>query len=177
MCPCPDRRGGGRRAGGSELLLVWRSDAALGPALLRSRRLPPPGARPAPPHPLPCPYGHGAPPCDEHLWVDAHGPRAAELAVHADVLVSRVPLPPGAARRLVRELLTGHPGCLAAAVPDTAGGCAAGVRAPGGALAAPVRLERYGPVPPQAVASVLHAWTVSGRPPGALRSVSAVHRR
>ncbi|MDO0926654.1 hypothetical protein QQY24_14980 [Streptomyces sp. TG1A-8] len=99
-----------------------------------------------------------------------------DLREHADVLVSRVPLPPAAARRRVRDLLARHPGCLAAAVPGPARGCVVGVRdAAGGVRCA--WLERSGaraPAPPRVVVAVVHAWVAAGGAPTALRSVTPV---
>ncbi|MFF2651433.1 hypothetical protein [Streptomyces sp. NPDC058045] len=109
--------------------------------------------------------------------MDASSPGGARLMECADVLVSSGALAPDAARRRVRELLAGHPGCLAAAVPATAAGCAVGVRARTGALSF-VRLDGTdAPVPPQAVASLAHAWVVAGGSLGALRSVSLAEGR
>ncbi|WP_155058332.1 hypothetical protein [Streptomyces blattellae] len=98
---------------------------------------------------------------------------------HADVLVSCAPLPPEPARRRVRELLGDHPGCVAAAVADTATMCVVGVRGRTEAVAI-VRPERGpsdAPVPPHVVASVVHAWVVCGGSPRALRSVARMRRR
>ncbi|MEV0639467.1 hypothetical protein AB0I77_31950 [Streptomyces sp. NPDC050619] len=98
---------------------------------------------------------------------------------HADVLVSRLPLPPESAHRRVHELLAGHPGCLAAAVPDTATTCVVGVRDRTGAVSF-VRPDRGGSgaaLSPHAVGSVVHAWAVSGGSPRALRSVAPMPRR
>ncbi|MFG2458097.1 hypothetical protein ACGFWE_13645 [Streptomyces sp. NPDC048523] len=169
------------RAGGSHersSLAVWRSDSAHGPVLVRSDPLPSPTGGRGQPYPAPCPHPPGGPlPCDVHLWVDADSPERAALAAHADVLVSRAPLPPDAARRRVLDLLTAHPGCLAAAVPDTSTACVVGVRDASGAVSF-VRPSRGGrsdaPLPPHTVASVVHAWTVAGRPPEALRRLAPV---
>ncbi|WP_345619413.1 hypothetical protein [Streptomyces ziwulingensis] len=147
---------------------------------------------------MPCAHGNGSPPCDVHLCVDADSPERSALVDHADVLVSHVPLPPGPAHRRARELLDDHPGCLAAAVPDTATRCVVGVRDATGAVSwvhsEPLRAEPPrpqspraqepagpgAPVPAHAVAlvgSVVHAWVVSGRPARTLRSVAPVPRR
>lgn len=156
-------------------LVVWRSATAHGPALVRSDRLLPSAERHVDPYPSPCRHAPGLLPCDVHLWVDADSPERAELMNHADVLVSRVPLPPGSARRRAHELLAGHPGCLAAAVPGTDTTCVVGVRGRAGAVSC-VRLDRGGPgprrIPPHVVASVVHAWVVSGGPLRTLRSVA-----
>jgi hypothetical protein len=117
--------------------------------------------------------------CDAHLWVDPDSPERTALMEHADVIVSRVPLPPRAAHERVRELLTDHHGCLAAAVPDTATMCGVGVRDRAGAVSF-VRLDRGGsdaPIPPHVVVAVVHAWVVSGGSPRALRSVAPMPRR
>ncbi|MFE9092904.1 hypothetical protein [Streptomyces sp. NPDC007264] len=98
---------------------------------------------------------------------------------HADVLVSRVALPPESAHRRARELLAGHPGCLAAAVPDTAMRCVVVVRDRTGAVSF-VRPDQGGadaPVPPHAVGAVVHAWAGSGGSPRALRSLVPMPRR
>ncbi|WP_427920715.1 hypothetical protein [Streptomyces sp. cg40] len=107
-------------------------DSARGPALVRTHPLSsaarwharPPG----------CSHAPGPFPCDVHLWVDADSPRRTALREHADVLVSRLPLPPLPARHRVRALLADHPGCLAAAVTDTATRCVVGVRERTGAV-------------------------------------------
>ena len=153
--------------------VVWRSDTAHGPALVRSDPLPSSAGDRAYPYPSACPHALGPLPCDVHLWVDADGPERTELMEHADVLVSRVPLPPVSAHRRVRELLAGHPGCLAAAVPDTALVCVVGVRDRRDAVSFvwPDRCGSDAPVPPQTVVSVVHAWVVSGGSPRALRSI------
>ena len=159
--------------------VVWRSDTAQGSALVRSDPLPPPADRHAYPYPPSCPHAAGPLPCDVHLWVDADRPGRTGLMEHADVLVSRVQLPLASAHRRVCELLAGHPGCLAAAVPDTAAMCVVGVRDRTGAVSF-VRPERGGsaaPLPPHVVVSVVHAWAVSGKSPRALRSVVAMPRR
>jgi len=165
-------------------LVVWRSDTAQGPALVRFDPLSSttkggghPYSHPSS-SPSPCPHPPGPLPCDVHLWVDADSPERAELVEHADVLVSRVPLRPGSAHRRVRDLLARHRGCLAAAVPDTATGCVVGVRDRTGAVSV-VRLHRGGadaPIPLRTVVSVVHAWAVSGESPRALRSVAAMPR-
>lgn len=165
-------------------LVVWRSTMAHGPALVRSDRLLPSAERHVDPYPSPCRHAPGPLPCDVHLWVDAGSgeagsvdagsPERAELMNHADVLVTRVLSPPGSACRRVHELLAGHPGCLAAAVPGTDTTCVVGVRGRTGAVSS-VRLNRGGSgtrIPPHTVASVVHAWVVSGRPLRALRSVA-----
>ncbi|GAA3774157.1 hypothetical protein GCM10023083_08920 [Streptomyces phyllanthi] len=168
--------------GDRSTLVVWHSDTAHGPALVRSDPLPlsAVGQHAYPyPGPSPCPHAPGPLPCDVHLWVDADSPERTELMEHADVLVSRVPLPPVSAHRRVRELLAGHPGCLAAAVPDTAMICVIGIRDRTGAVSF-VRPERCGPgalVPPHAVVSVVHTWAVSGRSARALRSVAPAPQR
>lgn len=177
----------------------WRSDVADGSALVRSDPLPLPADSPADssvarhgyghgdryPYPAPCPHADGPLGCDVHLWVDADSPARTGLMEHADVLVSRVPLPLVSAHRRVRGLLAGHPGCRAAAVPDTASTCVVGVRERTGAVSVVsvvsfVRLarrrgrERGGcddPLPAHVVVSVVHAWAVSGGSPRALRSV------
>ncbi|MFD4561036.1 hypothetical protein ACFWP5_43115 [Streptomyces sp. NPDC058469] len=159
--------------------VVWRSDAAHGSALVRSDPLPSSAERHAYPYPPLCPHAVGPLPCDVHLWVDADSPGRTELMEHADVLVSRVPLPLASAHRRVRGLLAGHPGCLAAAVLDTTTRCVVGVRDRTGAVSF-VRPERGGsdvPLPPHVVVSVVHAWAVSGGSPRALRSVVAMPRR
>ncbi|MDH6584760.1 hypothetical protein M2161_003866 [Streptomyces sp. SAI-133] len=119
-------------------------------------------------------------PCDVHLWVDADSPRRPALLAQADVLVSRVPLAPGAARRRVLELLAAHPGCLAVAVPDTATTCAVAVRHGGaghGSFLRPSRGSTPGAsLPPRTVVSVMHAWMVAGRSPGALRGLTPMPR-
>ncbi|MFI6543107.1 hypothetical protein ACIBO9_07650 [Streptomyces prunicolor] len=167
----------------------WSSDAADGSALVRSDPLPSPAERygyryrsPYPyPYPAPCPHADGPLGCDVHLWVDADSPERTGLVEHADVLVSRVPLPLASAQRRVRGLLLGHPGCRAAAVPDTASTCVVGVRERTGAVSfVPfARLERGGsddPLPAHVVVSVVHAWAVNGGSPGALRSVVPMPR-
>jgi hypothetical protein len=114
-----------------------------------------------------------------HLWADPDTPGPSSLAEHADVLVSRAPLPPAAARRRVRDLLGGHPGCLAAGVPGSTEGCFVAVRdATGGMWCA--RLD-HGPtgasVALQVVVSVVHAWTATGGSPGELRAVAPLPGR
>ncbi|WP_454344066.1 hypothetical protein [Streptomyces canus] len=110
--------------------------------------------------------------------MDADSPRRPALLAQADVLVSRAPLAPGAARRRVLELLAAQPGCLAAAVPDTATTCAVAVRHGGAGRVSFLRPSRYGPsgspLPPRTVVSVVHAWTVAGRSPGALRHLTSM---
>lgn len=192
VCFRAARSGGTHRRGGSPApalshdgsherssLLVWRSDTAHGEVLVRSDPLSPSTGDRGHPYPVPCAHGPNGPfPCDVHLWVDADSPARAELVMHADVLVSREPLPTGAARRRVRALLDGRPGCLAAAVPDTATTCVVGVRERTGAVSfvRPTRGRADAP-PPHAVVSVVHAWTVSGRSPGALLSLAPVPSR
>ena len=176
----------------------WRSDVADGSALVRSDPLPSPAdssvarpgyRNPCPyPYPAPCPHADGPLGCDVHLWVDADSPARTGLMEHADVLVSRVRLPLVSAHRRVRGLLAGHPGCRAAAVPDTASTCVVGVRERTGAASVVsvvsfVRLarglERGGcdePLPAHVVVSVVHAWAVSGGSPRALRSVVPMPR-
>jgi len=166
----------------------WRSDTADGSALVRSDPLPSPperhgdrhGDRHPYPYPAPCPHADGPLGCDVHLWVDANSPGRTGLVEQADVLVSRVPLPFASAHRRVRGLLAGHPGCRAAAVPDTASTCVVGVRERTGAVsvvsfAGLARGRERGGcddlLPAHLVASVVHAWVVSGGSPRALRSV------
>lgn len=174
VCFCPSHTGVlSRSAGfrGRPVRVLWRTHAARGPALVRSDALPVTAQGRPYQAPSPCPHPPGRLPCDTHLWADADGP--AVLREHADVLVSRVPAAASEARRRVRDLLVEHPGCLAAAVPGFGAGCAVGVRrAPGDVWCA--WLERGGPrapVPPQAVASVVHAWVAAGGSPGALCAV------
>ncbi|MFI1825011.1 hypothetical protein ACH41E_00980 [Streptomyces sp. NPDC020412] len=171
VCFHPARSRG--RAGGRPVSLVWRSDVARGPVLVRTTAVPDPagqGAGAAAAGGCPDPRG-GRPPCDVHLRADPDG---SELAHHADVLVARAPLPPSAARRRARELLAAHPGCLVVAVPDVTAGCVVGVRdGAGGARC--VRSRPDGPraaVPTPLFASVVHAWVVAGSPLHELRSVS-----
>ncbi|MEU7659748.1 hypothetical protein AB0B60_14875 [Streptomyces lincolnensis] len=111
--------------------------------------------------------------------MDADSPERAGLMEYADVLVSHVPLPPESAHRRVRELLSGRPGCLAAAVRDTATTIVVGVRGRTGGVSfvRPGRCGSAAPPPLHAVASVVHAWVVSGRSPHALVSVSSTPRR
>ncbi|MEU2434977.1 hypothetical protein ABZ595_02030 [Streptomyces rubradiris] len=162
-----------REAGfrGGPALVVWRTRVAHGPALVRFDALPVTERGRAYGHPSPCLHPPGRLPCDTHLWADADGP--AELREQADVLVGRVPRAVAEARWRVRVLLAEHPGCLAAVVPGFGAGCVVGVRrAAGDPWCA--GLERGGPrapVPPQAVASVVHAWVAAGGSPSALRAV------
>nr|WSY53156.1 hypothetical protein OG999_25535 [Streptomyces sp. NBC_00886] len=154
-------------------LVVWRSHAGHGPALVRSDPLPLSTRRLAYPYPSSCSHASGPLPCDVHLRVDAGSPARTGLLEHADVLVSRVPLPPRSACRRVHRLLADHPGCLAAAVPDTAAGCVVGIRDRTGAVSF-VRPERGGadaPTSPHVIVSVVHAWVVSGGSARALRCV------
>ncbi|MFF7639264.1 hypothetical protein [Streptomyces canus] len=158
-------------------LALWWSDTAHGPVLVRSAPLPSSTGHRGYPCPAPCPHPPGGPlPCDAHLWVDADSPERTALLAHADVLVSRGPLPRRAAHRRVLELLAARPGCLAAAVPDTAASCVVGVRDGAGAVAfvRPSRGRSDAPLPPHTVVSVVHAWTVAGRSPGALRRLAPV---
>lgn len=147
--------------------VVPHSDTAYGPVLVRSVPLPEPTAERVYPHASLCPHLPGPVPCDVHLWVDADSSERTALMEHADVLVSRVPLPAVSAHRRVGMLLASHPGCLAAAVPDTAMVCVVGVRDRSGTVSfVRPRWCGYGAqVPPHAVASGVHAWAVSGRPP------------
>ncbi|MFI0511808.1 hypothetical protein ACH3Y9_24955 [Streptomyces sp. WSLK1-5] len=180
VCFQPAHPGGRLHGGGPHdrwSLAVWRSDTADGQVLVRSDPLSRSARGPGHPcHPS-CPHPPGGPlPCDVHLWVDADSPRRPALLAQADVLVSRVPLPPGAARRRVLELLAAHPGCLAAAVPDTATTCAVAVRHGAAGPVSFVRPSRGrppgAPLPPRTIVSVVHAWTVAGRSPGALRRLT-----
>jgi hypothetical protein len=100
---------------------------------------------------------------------------------HADVLVSRVPLPHPFALRRVERLLAGHPGCLVAAVPDTAWTSIVGIRDRANHVRY-LRLERgfsgvscppHAVVAVPAVASVVHAWAAFGAVSGVLRRVIA----
>ncbi|MFF6990985.1 hypothetical protein [Streptomyces sp. NPDC010273] len=155
----------------------WRADVAHGSALVRCEPLLWSAERHA--YPSPCSHAPCPLPCDVHLWVDADSPERAALMAHADVLVSRMPLPPASARRRVCELLAGHPGCLAAAVLDTFMRCVVGVRDRTGAVSF-ARLERgraRDPIPPHVVGSLVHAWAVSRGSPRALRSVEPMPRR
>ncbi|MGW0756920.1 hypothetical protein ACWD1Y_10590 [Streptomyces sp. NPDC002814] len=176
------RSGGAIRGDGSQdraTAVVWRSGPAHGPALVRCDRLPPFAGQHAYPYPSLCRHAPGPLPCDVHLWVDADSPERTELVEHADALVSRVPLPPERAHRRVREMLADHPGCLAAAVPDTTAMCVVGMRGRTGAVSF-VRPDRGGsdtPLPPHEVVSVVHAWVVSGGSPQALRSIAPMPRR
>lgn len=163
---------GGDGVDGRWSLVVRCSGTGREPVLVRS----------GPVSSSPCTHPPGPLPCDLHLRVDADSPERTGLMAYADVLVSRVPLPPGPAGRRVRELLADHPGCLAAAVPDTATRCVVGVRTGTGGVSL-VRPLRYGPpslvprlvprlVPPHVVASLVHAWVVAGRAPGELCSLA-----
>jgi len=185
--PCAALRGDGPADRVS--FVGWRSDAADGSALVRSDPLPSPadssverhGYRHPYPYPAPCPHADGPLGCDVHLWVDADSPERTGLMEQADVLVSRVPMPLASAQRRVRGLLLGHPGCRAAAVPDTASTCVVGIRERTGAVSfvSFARLERGGsddPLPAHVVVSVVHAWTVNGGSPGALRSLVPMPR-
>ncbi|OON74945.1 hypothetical protein [Streptomyces tsukubensis] len=159
--------------------VAWRSDTARGSALIRFDPLVS-SAGPYPyPYPSSCSHAPGRLLCDVHLWADVGSVERTELTELADVLVVGVPLPPESAHRRVRELLAGHPGCLAAAVPGGAMTWVVGVRDRRGAVSF-VRPERGGsdvPIPPWAAVSVVHAWVVSGRSPRTLRSVSLMPRR
>ncbi|MGW0835825.1 hypothetical protein [Streptomyces prunicolor] len=193
--PCAVLRGDGPADRVS--FVGWRSDAADGSALVRSDPLPSPADSPANPsaerhgypypclspypYPAPCPHADGPFGCDVHLWVDADSPERTGLMEHADVLVSRLPLPLASAQRRVCGLLLGHPGCRAAAVPDTASTCVVGVRERTGAVSfvSFPRLERGGsddPLPAHVVVSVVHAWAVNGGSPRALRSLVPMPR-
>lgn len=180
VCFCAGSHGAVLRGDGLDArvsFVVWRTDAAHGSALVRSDPMPLSAERQAYPYPPPCPRAGGPLPCDVHLWVDADSPERTALMEHADVLVSRVPL--ASAHRRVRGLLAGHPGCLVAAVLDTATMCVVGVRDRTGAVSF-VRPERGGsaaPLSPHVVVSVVHAWAVSGGSPRALRSVVPMPRR
>ncbi|MFD8608826.1 hypothetical protein [Streptomyces sp. NPDC059631] len=125
--------------------------------------------------------------CDVHLRADPDAPGRPELAEHADVLVSRVPLPAPAARARVDDLLARHPGCLVAAVPGVGTGYVLGVRGVFGVRGgpadgpgtrhtgpAPYGTGRHEPGPYAATdlaASVLHAWLAAGGAREALRAV------
>ncbi|MEU9608899.1 hypothetical protein [Streptomyces sp. NPDC048057] len=174
VCFHPARSGAAsRRGGGRPAFLMWRSDVARGLVLVRSTAVPAPDPCP---DPAPCPYPRGGrPPCDVHLRAD---PVGSQLALHADVLVDRTPLPPAEAHRRARELLVAHPGCLVAAVPDVAAGCVVGVRDGGGGVwCARSRPDGHGvAVPTPVFASVVHAWVAAGGAPRELRSVSLVSR-
>ncbi|MEU6661522.1 hypothetical protein [Streptomyces sp. NPDC046821] len=152
---------------------VWRSDAAHGAVLVRFDRLRTHA------NPFPCSHTPGPLPCDVHLWAAVSSRERTQLAEHADVLVSCVPLAPESADRRVREMLADHPGCLVAAVPGADTMCVVGVRRGTGA-ASVVRLDRGGadiPIPPHLVVSVAHAWVASGESPCALRSVDLMPHR
>ncbi|MCX2922101.1 hypothetical protein [Streptomyces sp. NEAU-W12] len=163
----------------------WRTPASgRGPALVRLDLLVPVVSGHWPPGPHGYPYlpGRGAA-CDVHLRADPDAPCAAGLAECADVLVSPTPLPVAAARHRVSHLLVRHPGCLVAAVPDGDGGCVIGVRdtaggvgyawqeAGAGAEGGPASAVGCFRAPPHVAASAVHAWSVSGGPLRALRSV------
>ncbi|MET9142820.1 hypothetical protein [Streptomyces sp. NPDC004042] len=115
--------------------------------------------------------------CDVHLRADPDAPGPPELAEHADVLVSRVPLPAPAARARVDDLLARHPGCLVAAVPGVGTGYVLGVRGVFGVRGGPADgpgTRHTGPAPYAATdlaASVLHAWLAAGGAREALRAV------
>ncbi|MEU3253131.1 hypothetical protein [Streptomyces sp. NPDC006997] len=157
---------------GQPVRLVWGTGS--GPAVVRTDAPLSPGT--GQPYPLrcpsPCAHPPGSLPCDAHLWADADVRGTPGLREQADVLVSRAPLPCPAARRRVRELLDGHPGCLVAVVPGTATGCVVGVRDRAVRGVRWAWVERCGPVTARAVASVAHAWAAAGGEPGALRRVT-----
>ncbi|MFC9649540.1 hypothetical protein [Streptomyces sp. NPDC056937] len=144
--------------------IVWRSATGDGLVTVRLDAVSEAaGSRPYPP-------GHG--PCDLHLWVNPDAPGEADQVEYADVLVSRTPLPPSAARRHANELIVRHPGCLVAAVPDSENGCVLGTRRGGGVvIPACAGADGARPAPPYAVAAVVHAWLVAGEPLESLRSV------
>ncbi|MGW6236297.1 hypothetical protein [Streptomyces sp. NPDC055094] len=160
---CSDRRRTGLVTVSASI--SWRSATAHGLVAVRLDAAPEAaGSRPYP-------SGHG--PCDLHLWVNPDAPGEADRVEHADVLVSRTPLPPRAARHRANELIARHPGCLVAAVPDSENGCVLGTRRGGGVVipAWPAEDGAWCPAPPHAVAAVVHAWLVAGEPLESLRSV------
>ncbi|WP_437086258.1 hypothetical protein [Streptomyces sp. enrichment culture] len=172
--PAPARDDGTRAARSASA--VWRTAAAHGPVLVRLYAPFPVAAHRGYGPPPPCRHAPGRLPCDVHLWADADRSRRSGpgLADCADVLVSPAPLPLPAARGRVRELLARHPGCLAAASASGTG-CVVGVRTGAGGPRY-VRLAcdgTWGHAAPRVAASVVHAWTVAGRPPAALRSLTA----
>ncbi|MFD9880234.1 hypothetical protein ACFWZT_02065 [Streptomyces alboflavus] len=110
-----------------------------------------------------------------HLQVNPDASDLPGLTEHADVLVSRTPLPMTAACRRVRELLVRYPGCLVAAVPALdAGRAAVGVQGCDGGLWQ-VRAKREkacAAVSMHVVASVTHAWLAAGQRPDDLRFIA-----
>ncbi len=183
VCFPTEWTGGASRGDGSDgsedrsFFVVRCPDPARGPALVRTHPLSsavrwharPPG----------CSHVPGPLPCDVHLWVDADSPRRTALREYADVLVSRLRLPPLPARHRVRELLADHPGCLAAAVADTTTRCVVGVRERTGAVwfVRPGQGKSDASLPPHALVSVVHAWLVSGGSSRALRRVAPMQPR
>ncbi|MER5494986.1 hypothetical protein [Streptomyces sp. NPDC002490] len=153
---------------------LWRARGGRGPALVRTDAV-----RTAYRYPAACRHPSGPLPCDVHLWVDTGSRYLARLGEHADVLVSGAVLPPAAARRRIGGLLAHYPGCSTAAVPGPDRRCLVGVRSRDGGVEYGA-LECGGPgttVPVRLVASLVHAWAVSGRAPGALRAVVPLPRR
>ncbi|MEV0175897.1 hypothetical protein AB0I00_32885 [Streptomyces sp. NPDC050803] len=160
-------------------LVVWRSEAAYGPVLVRSDPLASNAGRHAYPGPPACRHAPRPIPCDVHLWVDADTTDRTAFRELADVLVSRELLAPESAHRRVHELLAGHPGCMAAAVRDTDSTCVIGVRNRADVVWV-VRSEPGDadtPASPHTVGSVVHAWVMSGGSPRVLRSVIPTTRR
>ncbi|MFE0045547.1 hypothetical protein [Streptomyces albireticuli] len=100
---------------------------------------------------------------DVHWSVDPDARRDGRWTETADVLRCGRPAPgPAAAARRAHWLLTRHPGCLLASVPDAAGGWVIGLR-DGRLLTASPR-PAVPPVPAgAALTSFLHGWLTAGR--------------
>ncbi|WP_051707713.1 MULTISPECIES: hypothetical protein [unclassified Streptomyces] len=150
---------------------------AGGPAVVRAVPLPPAAVPPAAvpcacPWPSGCRHAPGPFPCDVHLRVAAEGAGPARLREFADVLVGRVPLPPGPARLRALALLARYPGCRTVAVPVRAAAPVVGVRDRTGEL----RWVRPGPAgappSPQLAGSLAHAWLTRCGTPGAPATVA-----
>lgn len=145
---------------------------AGGPAVVRAVPLPPAAVPRACPWPSGCRHAPGPFPCDVHLRVAAEGAGPARLREFADVLVGRVPLPPGPARLRALALLARYPGCRTVAVPVRAAAPVVGVRDRTGEL----RWVRPGPAgappSPQLAGSLAHAWLTRCGTPGAPATVA-----
>jgi hypothetical protein len=157
---------------------AWVTVCSAGPAgspvVVRTVPLPP-GACPGPSGSRHAP---GPFPCDVHLRVAAEGTGHSRLRELADVLVSRVPLPPGAARLRALALLARHPGCRTVAVPVRAAAPVVGVRDRTGAVRWVRPLTAGGAPPsPHLAGSLAHAWLTRYGTPDAAGRASGGHSR